>query len=89
MEDEGAVAEEGGISGERGCEGVDIGGGERVGGDLAVFAGKVAYLAGLWESAFAAGRLTADKGVEMSAGVGAVSITCDGGFVDVVHWVGQ
>jgi len=85
VDDEGEIAEESGVTRQSGRELVDVGGREGVCSDLPVLAGKVAYLAGLRERAVAGWSLAADKGIEMAKRVGAISITCDGGCVDVVE----
>jgi hypothetical protein len=85
VDDDGAVAEEarGALLG-GGVE-IEIGGLEGAGsGDVAVFAGEVAHLAGLRCGWVAGGPFAADVRVEMREGGGAVAVGGDGLVVDVV-----
>ena len=87
MDDDGAVAEEAARARPGGGEEVEVGGLEGAdAGDLAVFAGEVADLAGLGLGGIAGGHFTADVGVEVGEGGGAVSGGGDGLVVDVVDW---
>lgn len=50
-----------------------------------MFASQVTYLAGLWEIGVARGFFAADKGIEVTEGAGAVSISRNREGVDVIY----
>ena len=67
---------------ERGCSPH----GPRRRGDVAVLAGQVAGLAGLWRLDLARVQLAAVGGVQVRHGGGTVSVRGDGELVDVVDY---
>lgn len=86
MDDEAAVAEEGGVALERRRELVQVGRLEGVRRDGAVLAAQVADLARLLQGLVAGHRVAADEWVEVGRGVGAVAVAGDGLVVQVVGW---
>ena len=83
-------ADEGSVAGGRGRD-VEVGvaGLEGAAGDVAVLAGEIPDLAGLRVGVVAGGDLTADVGVDVGAGGGAVAVGGDRHGVNVVHCRGQ